>query len=276
MKIMEENIAAKTGDLATCEDAYCITEHYACVIDGATDVSGKRYNGQTSGRLISQVIARTIPQLPPEADLVEIIRIINNTLVTHYKEQGMYESIIENPFCCPTAAMILYSKHWQKVWMIGDCQCMIDGKAYTNPKRVDDIIANTRSLFLEAEIRKGKTIEQLLEEDTGFEAVRPFIQAQYYMQNVQEKTQYGYIAMTGFEFHLDQVKTIYMNPDAACLVLTSDGYPVLKPTLRESEDALAAILTNDPLCFREYKLAKGLVQGNVSFDDRTYVRILLH
>jgi hypothetical protein len=277
MRIIEEQRVAKTGNLQTCEDAYCITEHYACVIDGATDVSGKRYKGLTSGQVISAVIAETIPALPPEADIERIVKLINEALLRYYKEQGMYESIMENPFSRPTASMILYSRSRRTVWMVGDCQCMIDGEEYTNPKLIDDIIANARSLFLEAELQSGKTIEELLEQDTGFEAVRPFIRKQYYMQNQPQgqETPYSYVALTGFEFNLNRIKTVLVQPDAEFLALASDGYPAIKPTLEESERHLRYILDNDPLCFREYKLAKGWVKGNVSFDDRSYVRLKL-
>lgn len=275
MHIIEKKIVAKTGKPETCEDSYCVTEHYACVIDGATNVSDKKYHGQTPGQIISEMIEETIPHLPPKADIGEIIAIINHRLINHYEELGIIDSIRENPFSRPSAALALYSRHRRTVWLIGDCQCMIDDDLHTNTKVVDDITAQARSLFLEAELQKGKTIDELLERDTGFEAVKPFIQMQYYMQNLQEDTQYSYIAVTGFDFNLSDIKTIPIKPNAEYLVLASDGYPQLKPTLDESETYLQYILENDPLCFREYKLAKGLVKGHVSFDDRTYLRINL-
>ena len=47
------------------------------------------------------------------------------------------------------------------------------------------------------------------------------------------------------------------------IVLASDGYPFLKPTLAASEAALA-----------EQIATKGIVEGNKSFDDRTYIRFV--
>ncbi|MDF2725474.1 MAG: Glycerophosphoryl diester phosphodiesterase [Paenibacillus sp.] len=273
MEVLEAVQLSKTGDPGTCEDRYCVTEHYACVIDGATDVSGKRYDGMTSGQIISRVIAETIPTLPPEAGIESIMQRINEALIGFYKTNGMYEAMTENAFSLPAAAMALYSRHQSAVWLIGDCQCMVDEELYVNPKKVDEITALARSLFLEAELMKGKTIEQLLEKDTGFDAVRPFIAMQYYMQNTRLETQYGYIAITGFDFDLSLIKTIPVKKHAAQLVLASDGYPMAMASLQQSEAYLRHILEHDPLCFREYKLAKGLVAGNVSFDDRTYLRL---
>lgn len=70
------------------------------------------------------------------------------------------------------------------------------------------------------------------------------------------------------------------------IILASDGYPELKSTLEESEQALHKILEEDPLLFRQFKSTKGKIvkppsfgdhsskkTGATSFDDRTYVRI---
>lgn len=54
--------------------------------------------------------------------------------------------------------------------------------------------------------------------------------------------------------------------------MASDGYPFLKPTLAESEEALAHLLAYDPQCTHEFIATKGIVVGNKSFDDRTYIR----
>ena len=37
--------------------------------------------------------------------------------------------------------------------------------------------------------------------------------------------------------------------------------------------AQCALLDTDPLCINEYLATKGVMEGNVSFDDRAYVRI---
>ncbi|GCE09255.1 hypothetical protein KDAU_65840 [Dictyobacter aurantiacus] len=48
-----------------------------------------------------------------------------------------------------------------------------------------------------------------------------------------------------------------------------------KITLEASELALQEVLQEDPLLFRKYKTTKGLQRGNVSFDDRAYIKIAL-
>ena len=42
-----------------------------------------------------------------------------------------------------------------------------------------------------------------------------------------------------------------------------------------SEEALAAVLRDDPLMIRLHVSTKGLAPGALSFDDRSYVRVAL-
>ena len=60
------------------------------------------------------------------------------------------------------------------------------------------------------------------------------------------------------------------------IILASDGYPILKRTLEESERELERIIMDDPLCIDIYKATKGVMKGYKSFDDRTFVRIDLY
>ena len=56
------------------------------------------------------------------------------------------------------------------------------------------------------------------------------------------------------------------------VVLASDGYPCVLPSLRASEEYLYAILASDPLCLSQFKSTKGRQAELRSFDDRAYVR----
>ena len=68
-----------------------------------------------------------------------------------------------------------------------------------------------------------------------------------------------------------------MDEECHEVVLTSDGYPVLKRTLKESEAELELkrILKADSDCCKVYHSAKGIKEGCVSFDDRTYIRFVV-
>ena len=68
------------------------------------------------------------------------------------------------------------------------------------------------------------------------------------------------------------IKVIHLSEGKHEIILASDGYPLLRPTLQQSEQDLDRLLKEDPQCCRLYESTKGLKPGNKSFDDRTYVR----
>jgi glycerophosphoryl diester phosphodiesterase len=133
-------------------------------------------------------------------------------------------------------------------------------------------MSDARAVYLESELLMGKTIENLMEFDTGREFIKPLLSRQALFQNPNNESIYSYGVINGFEVPENAIKTVRMQ-DNKYLVLASDGYPALKPTLEESEQALKKILASDPLCMRIYKSTKGLEAGNISYDDRAYLKI---
>ena len=85
----------------------------------------------------------------------------------------------------------------------------------------------------------------------------------------QNKT---YSVVDGFPIPMEHVRIITLTPSTHTIVLASDGYPFLLPTLAESETALHRQLTTDPLNALSFKATKAYIRGNNSFDDRTYIR----
>ena len=56
------------------------------------------------------------------------------------------------------------------------------------------------------------------------------------------------------------------------VVLASDGYPIMRPTLAESEQELERLRRADPHLVNEFRTTKGFTPELRSFDDRTYIR----
>lgn len=271
ISMIESLSIGKQGDPLLCEDLYVNTDDFVAIVDGATNVSGKEMNGKTPGRLAAEIIKSAIESVPRDVTLQDMVSAINDKLQATYADLGLQEDIKEHPWMAPTASLIVYSDFYKEVWQIGDCQCIIDDQLYTNEKIIDEITANARSLYLEAEIKKGKTIDELLHDDPGWRYIQELIKQQYYMQNDPEN-QFGFEIINGFPVDFSKVKTIEVPANAKYIVLASDGYPFLKNSLIESEEMLHKVLRDDPLCFRMYKSAKGLAEGNLSFDDRTYLK----
>lgn len=274
MKVIESKIEGKKSS-ESCEDGLVVTADFIAVIDGSTSktphhLSPDMKNGRYAMVLISEYIQH---ELKPESTVEDFCEGVTSYIYNKvYRQQGIEEQMQAHPEERITASAILYSKAKNEVWMVGDCQAIIDGKLYENNKPFEDIVARRRVEL----IRQGftpqearKTIEPLL------------IQA---MLEGQNKT---YTVIDGFPIYQKGVKVVSLNApqknvetDVADslplptkeIVLASDGYPFLKPTLTESEEALAHLLAYDPQCTHEFIATKGIVVGNKSFDDRTYIR----
>ena len=274
MKVIESKIEGKKSP-ESCEDGLVVTADFIAVIDGSTSktphhLSPDMKNGRYAMVLISEYIQH---ELKPESTVEDFCEGVTSYIYNKvYRQQGIEEQMQAHPEERLTASAILYSKAKNEVWMVGDCQAIIDGKLYENNKPFEDIVARRRVEL----IRQGftpqearKTIEPLL------------IQA---MLEGQNKT---YTVIDGFPIYQKGMKVVSLNApqknvetDVADslplptkeIVLASDGYPFLTPALTESVEALAHLLAYDPQCTHEFIATKGIVVGNKSFDDRTYIR----
>ena len=278
MKIIESSIIGKKSPEA-CEDGMVVTDDFIAVIDGSTSKTPKHLNpDMKNGRYAMMLISEYIrEELKADASVDDFCQGVTAYIYNKvYEKLGVEERLKEHPEERLTASAILYSRTRNEVWMVGDCQAIIDGKLYENGKPYEQEIARKRVELIEqglspAEARKQ--IEPLL------------IEAMLSGQNQ------NYTVIDGFPIYRKGVKVVAlkMKPASSSIevyfqeqtkpiaspnevVLASDGYPFLKPTLAASEAALAEQIANDPQNIRSFIATKGIVEGNKSFDDRTYIR----
>ena len=88
-------------------------------------------------------------------------------------------------------------------------------------------------------------------------------------------TEYGYSIIHGEEIPESLIKVIPLGAGTPEVILASDGYPRVEPTLEQSEACLRNVLAEDRACCRIYKSTKGVNGENKSYDDRTYIRFLV-
>ena len=289
MKIIESSIIGKKSPEA-CEDGMVVTDDFIAVIDGSTSKTPKHLNpDMKNGRYAMMLISEYIwEELKADASVDDFCLGVTAYIYNKvYEKLGVEERLKEHPEERLTASAILYSRTRNEVWMVGDCQAIIDGKLYENGKSYEQEIARKRVELIEqglspAEARKQ--IEPLL------------IKA---MLSGQNQT---YTVIDGFPIYREGVKVVSVSDSCSVqdsvpasdsvpcsdsasasdtipsssseIVLASDGYPFLKPTLAASEAALAEQIANDPQNIRSFIATKGIVEGNKSFDDRTYIRFV--
>lgn len=289
MKIIESSIIGKKSPEA-CEDGMVVTDDFIAVIDGSTSKTPKHLNpDMKNGRYAMMLISEYIrEELKADASVDEFCQGVTAYIYNKvYEKLGVEERLKKHPEERLTASAILYSRTRNEVWMVGDCQAIIAGKLYENGKPYEEKIARKRVELIEqglspAEARKQ--IEPLL------------IKA---MLSGQNQT---YTVIDGFPIYREGVKVVSVSDSSSVqdsvsssdsvpcsdsisasdtipsssseIVLASDGYPFLEPTLAASEAALAEQIANDPQNIRSFIATKGIVEGNKSFDDRTYIRFV--
>jgi glycerophosphoryl diester phosphodiesterase len=147
--------------------------------------------------------------------------------------------------------------------MIGDCHCLVGGQYYDNPKPYEQELAQQRADIIS---RSNLPAEHFLHHDTARDAIIPHMLETMQQQN---KT---YAVIDGFPIPQQCVRVITLDFQPWEIVLASDGYPFLLPTLAESEQRLEQQRRDDPLNIGTFKATKAFLPGNNSFDDRTYIR----
>lgn len=268
MKIIEQLVVGKKSQ-EECEDGIIVNENFAAVIDGSTSKTPIRMNGLCSnGRYCMELIKNCINSISSDIDVYGFCQYMTKSIYSKYIDLKIdVERLKLHPEERLTASAIVYSSKLRQLWMIGDCQCLVGGCFYDNLKPYEQELAEQRALFLREAINNGITPESVSIKDCGRESILPELVKCCRYQNV------SYAVIDGFDIPMDKVRVINVDEGINELVLASDGYPFLKPTLDESEAMLASQLENDPLCMNTFKATKGLMAGNKSFDDRSYLRV---
>ena len=289
MKIIESKIVGKKSQ-ESCEDGMVITDDFIAVIDGSTSKTPKHLNpDMKNGRYAMMLISEYIrEELKADASVDDFCQGVTAYIYNKvYEKLEVEERLKEHPEERLTASAILYSRTRNEVWMVGDCQAIIDGKLYENGKPYEEKIARKRVELIAQGLSPAEARKQI--EPLLIEA----------MLSGQNQT---YTVIDGFPIYREGVKVVSVSDSSSVqdsvpasdsvpcsdsasasgtisvssseIVLASDGYPFLKPTLAASEAALAEQIANDPQNIRSFIATKGIVEGNKSFDDRTYIRFV--
>lgn len=271
--IEEQALVAKTGHPEENEDCIHSSPAFVAVIDGVTAKTTRLWDGKTGGQVCAQIIDHALSQLPADISAKEAIDVITTAIQAFYESQDILDLVREDPSQRITACLVVASFQRKEIWFVGDCQCMLDDRLILNTKPVDTITAQARAMFLETELQKGATIEELRQNDAGREFILPLLKQQQLFQNNPAAGSYWYAVVDGFPVPDGGIRIEPISAATRTIILASDGYPVLKNTLAASEEELQHILAEDPLLFRAYRATKGVQEGYVSYDDRAYIRV---
>lgn len=273
-QIIEESCIGKRDDSSN-EDGWIATSDYIAVIDGSTSKGSLDYGEKKSGKIAMEIIKDAIKKLPPHYTIKDAVNELSAKIDAYYLAHDIVKEVQEHPENRLTASVVIYSVQRKEIWQIGDCPFMIDASVFENAKYWEEPLAQARSLFLEKELSEGKPYKELQTQDTGREYILPLLKHSIIYQNNDDEKQYGYGVIDGFPIP-NRFLRRFSAAGARQIVLASDGYLHLFPTLYESEQYNHNYLEEDPLCMKKHKMTKGVMLGNKSFDDRTYIRIKIN
>lgn len=278
VRIAEKFQKGKRSD-ALCEDVAVECEGYVAVIDGATPKGKLRWGGKTSGRMAAETIAGAVESLRPDARCGDFVDAATNAVMKVYASTGRTDVVRAVPCERLCAAAVVYSVARRQVWMVGDCQFMINGRLFTNPKYIDKCLAGIRADADSYLLANGHSVEDLRRRDIGREIIYDALCQQSFFENTLcGDGRFNYAVIDGFP--LVSARNMPQSMKVMCVdvaqgsevVLATDGYPELHATLAETEKTLGEMIEEDVLCVSLNRQTKGVMSGNNSYDDRTYIR----
>lgn len=312
MNIIEQSTIGKRGSAELNEDALFVGRAYAAVVDGVTSKSVANLWRPSPGVAARTAIVGALAWLDgaaPDATMRETQHAIDAALLAQYgpRDPAGAGAVSQSPFIDAQAAAahhanaaffdahplerlqanaVVYSAHEHRIWLFGDCQAMVNGQAVDTVKRVDVLLGDLRSFVWQAmQLGAAAGADASVNVSAGTDAngsaapgadpsrdaIMPFLRMQSRFAN--QRGEYGYFVFDGYTDPTYPIRTVAVSPGDE-VVLASDGYPLLAPSLAASEAKLARLRAEDPHLVSRYKTTKGFSPDLLSFDDRTYLRFV--
>ncbi|MCR4958711.1 MAG: hypothetical protein K6B13_08955 [Prevotella sp.] len=277
MTILEQALVPK-NPAKRSEDGIVVTPDFIAVIDGSTSKSRRRCHRDYSlrkhsnGELAMLTLAAYIKKMPKDISCHQFCLGATQAVRRRYVK-SLLPHLAEHPEDRLTASVIVFSRLRRELWMVGDCQALLIGtppsspdagkplppQFFDNPKPYEQELAQRRADL----IRAGSTA------DAAREAIIPRM-----LETMQHQNN-GYSVVDGFAVDERHVRVIPLDFQPWHIILASDGYPFLCPTLAESEARLAEQREKDPVNIGpDFMATKAFIPGNNSFDDRAYISFI--
>lgn len=270
MKIIEQFSCSKTGDDGRNEDSIAVTPHFVGVFDGVTSRTGVALAGMSTGRFAALTLAAALEKLRPDIAGPDAVQSLNATLKERAADAAVQEGkAFADSWSHPAAALLVWSRARREIWRVADSTFLLDGAPNYKTFPQEQTLAELRRAFLCAKIAKGATEKELLDNDITWDLVTPIIAELKIFANYDGP--FGYGVLNGAPVPPAHIE-VFSAAGAGEIVLASDGYPEVFPTLEATEKDLKRIVADDPLMYRLHPQVKGVKKGHVSFDDRSYIR----
>jgi hypothetical protein len=280
--VTESFLSSKAGAPDGGEDRLVLGPHYFGVIDGATS-----RRGPWGKRPAGEILAESLQQLLCDAratDPTDLVEAVNQTIETAAKAAGVDLTDVNNR---ADVAFAAYVPSQNAVYHIHDCGfgfLLESGEFIENreEKLIDTYLADLRTAAVA--FLRGQGQDPFADgQDLGRAFIAPFLDRLPELQNIEpsDGTRWafglprGLFAYKTFNGLPTTIDITAVPPSAQEIILASDGFPRLFPTLAETRAYLETTLQADPECLQHIVSSKGRAPGNKSHDDLSYVRLQL-
>lgn len=253
----------KHGDESRNEDLIVTAPPFFAVVDGAT--SKTPWTGEKSpGQRVAGIVAATIRSFRADVDARDAVDLITRRIAEQAPPARTER---------PAASAIVLSTRRDEVWAVGDGWLVCDGVATRFSHEIERRAAAARAALLRAELR-SRPPSELLADDPGRAMILPLLRSEGVLANVDDGDPLAFGRLDGTPVPPSLVHVCALPAGWQRVVLASDGYPAMAASLDEAEALLAARIRDDPLMVDEPAATKGVLPGQVSFDDRTWLEIV--
>lgn len=284
MRIIERYCRGKRNDQSLNEDGMLVTDDFAAVVDGVTSKSVRHLCRPSGGVVAKDLMLGVIGGMPADASMRQMQRAVDECFQARYRshEAGI-RVFADEPMERLQANAVVYSARRHEAWLFGDCQIMVNGVQTPTTKDVDVLLGDLHAFTVLA-LREmqdgtpdvpvsgsfGAPASDAAPKDPSRAMILPFLRLQSQFAN--KRGPFSYFVFDGFTDMTYPIRTVPVSPGDE-VVLASDGYPLLRPTLDESERELQRLRSEDPDLIDRYRSTKGF-QGRATFDDLTYLRFI--
>jgi hypothetical protein len=270
MHIIEQFTAAKKGGPEKNEDVIVVTPDFIGVFDGSTLAADETLEGMTGGRFAAVKLAEAVHKLPPDIDALNAVRFLTASFNAAIKKAAVGTDIDPDKSLA-AAGMTLYSRDKKELWSLADCPFAIDGVSFSETLALEPVRTSIRQMLIHMELGRGKTEQELLENDPTPGMISSTVMRGTRMFTNDSDPVFGYGVLNGQPVPEQHIR-IVCSPNAREIVIASDGYPEIFMTLKETENYLAKVIAEDPLCYKTNPQPKGVLKGQISYDDKSYIR----
>lgn len=245
-------------------DRLYIGTNLVAVIDGATP-KFEPIQGLTTQRLLDAV-QRALQAIEMSGDPISEL----SAFVGRGLDLGQIPS--DGRWMLPSATIVAVNATRREVWRIGDPWLSINGVLLNPGTSLEQRVSKRRQEILREAIKLGAAENDLRTVDVGREAVLDELKLLNKHRNPEQGEGFG--ALDGLSIPARFMEVWRLDEPLNTIIMASDGYLNPADSLECAEDELRQRLLLDPLLMNEPPATKGLMFGQNSFDDRSYLRVI--